>query len=325
MELSNLFESHMVFQANKPVNLFGSGKGTVKVEINGHSIQTNVDDNWTVTLPPSDYSGPHTLTVTMNEETKVFDDIYFGDVFLLAGQSNIEFKLGQSTYDKANFKSNNLIRLFSSERPVAGEFFHPEDGWVILDAQTAQHWSAIGYHIAEEINAKAGHAIGLVTCYQGGTGIQSWLPLESLVNTKAYIPFEERRYNKYWNNDGYNYDLIFKKLTPFSFKAVIWYQGETNHMPAEAKNYHFMLTTLIDLWREDLNDKELPFIVIQISDYHSSKNEGWRTVQTAQIKIAETMDNVYSIISADVCEINEIHPPTKIHLSKRVTERLLNI
>ena len=326
MELNRIFRSHMVLQANKPVNVFGSGDGIVKVEIGGCLTEAKVSNNWVVTLPPYDYSGPHTIKITMNEETVILHDVYFGDVLLMAGQSNIEFKLGESTYNKSDYKDNDLVRLFSSEKTTKkGEFFHPEDGWVVLDDETAEYWTAIGYHVAEELNEKTNHAIGIITCYQGGMVIQSWIPFEALANTKAYIPFEERRYKEYYNNDGYNYDFIFKKLVPYTFKAVVWYQGESNHMINEAQNYHFMLTTLIDLWRKDLIDNDLPFIVIQIADYYSSKNEGWRTVQEAQVKISETMNNVYTVISSDVCEINEIHPPTKINIAKRVTEKLLNL
>lgn len=322
MELNQIFRSHMVLQANKPVNIFGKGEGTVKVEINGKFNETVAKGDWVVTLPPSDYSGPHVMKITMSDEIVTLDDIYFGDVFLIAGQSNIEFKLGQSTYDKGKYKSNNLVRMFSSERPAEGEFFHPEDGWVVLDAKTAEHWTAIGYHVAEELSVKTGHAIGLVTCYQGGSSIQSWLPYEALANTKAYLPFEERCAKESWNKDGFNYDFIFKKLVPFTFKSVVWYQGESNHKINESKNYLFMLTKLINLWRKDLSDNDLPFIVIQIADFHSSKNEGWRTVQEAQVKITETLENVHSVISADVCEVNEIHPPTKINIAKRITEKL---
>lgn len=71
----------MVLQANKPVNIFGSGDGIVKVEINGHFVETKANGEWVLTLPPSDYSGPHTMKITMNEETVILHDIYFGDVF----------------------------------------------------------------------------------------------------------------------------------------------------------------------------------------------------------------------------------------------------
>ena len=69
MKLNKIFRSHMVLQANKPINIFGSGDGTVKVEINGHSAETKANGEWVLTLPENDYSGPHTMTVTMNDET----------------------------------------------------------------------------------------------------------------------------------------------------------------------------------------------------------------------------------------------------------------
>ncbi|MBR4868425.1 MAG: hypothetical protein IKU10_04640 [Clostridia bacterium] len=329
MELNRIFRSHMVLQANKPVNIFGSGDGTVKVEINGHFAETTANGDWVLTLPESDYSGPHTMKVTMNEETVILHDIYFGDVILLAGQSNLQFRMNISTYDKSLYKSNDLMRFFCSERPEEGEHFTPTDGWVICDAETVDWWSAVGYHLADFLNEETNHAIGIVGCYQGGSSIQGWLPFESLANTKAYIPFENRHSQYPWNKDGFNYDFMFKKLIPFTFKTVVWYQGESNRRIDEAKNYHFMLTTLIDLWRKDLKDLSLPFIVIQIHKYAAvlagNDSEGWQTVQAAQVKIAETMENVYCVKSADVCEDNDIHPATKLHLAKRISNKILEL
>lgn len=330
MELNQIFRSHMVLQANKPVNIFGKGEGTVKVEINGKTSETMAKGDWIITLPPSDYSGPHIMKITMNEETVALHDIYFGDVLLIAGQSNLQFKLNLSTYPKENYESNDKIRLFSSKRPEEGsEVFFPEDGWVTLDAENAGHWTAVGYHTALELQKKTNHVVGLVTCYQGGSSIQGWLPHESLANTPAYIPFENRCSKYPWNEDGFNYNFMFKKLIPFTFKAVVWYQGESNRRIDEAENYYFMLTTLIDLWRKDLKDLTLPFIVIQIHKYAAvlagKDSEGWQTVQAAQVKIAETMENVYCVKSADVCEDNDIHPATKVHLGKRIAHKILEL
>lgn len=42
------------------------------------------------------YSGPYTLTVSFETETVVLEDIYVGEVYLFAGQSNMEWKLRQT-------------------------------------------------------------------------------------------------------------------------------------------------------------------------------------------------------------------------------------
>ena len=56
-----------------------------------------------------------------------------------------------------------------------------------------------------------------------------------------------------------------------------------------------------------------------------SSIQGWQTVQAAQVKIAETMENVYCVKSADVCEDNDIHPATKVHLGKRIAHKILEL
>ena len=88
-----------------------------------------------------------------------------------------------------------------------------------------------------------------------------------------------------------------------------------------------MLNTLINLWREDLKDQDIPFIVIQLANYAPLTDTllGWQTVQAAQVEISKLVKTVHTVISCDVCEDNDIHPATKIHLSERITNKLLEV
>lgn len=90
MEINEIFSDNMILQANKPVRIFGTGKGIVKFEIsNRSSMMVSKSEHWLVEIESFDYGGPYTMTVTMDSHTKEFRNIYFGDVFLLSGQSNV--------------------------------------------------------------------------------------------------------------------------------------------------------------------------------------------------------------------------------------------
>ena len=98
-------------------------------------------------------------------------------------------------------------------------------------------------------------------------------------------------------------------------------------MYEEAKVYAKELAELINVWREDLKDNNLPFIVIQLADYENEviDKKGWERMQLAQTEVCDLKENVYSVVCRDICEKNDIHPPTKDILSKRIADVLNKI
>ncbi len=76
---------------------------------------------------------------------------------------------------------------------------------------------------------------------------------------------------------------------------------------------------LIDTWRSDLKNEELPFVIVQIADYCRCENpDAWSMIQDAQFRVQWMRKNVITVISSDVCENNDIHPKTKDKLAERV-------
>ena len=54
----------MVFQANKPIRIFGEGKGTVSIEFAEKKITKFCqEEKWIVELPSMDYGGPYDLKI----------------------------------------------------------------------------------------------------------------------------------------------------------------------------------------------------------------------------------------------------------------------
>ena len=329
MELNKLFCDHMVFQANKPFRIFGTGIGTIFIKIDGISkVSVSNNDKWVVELPSHNYGGPYTMTIELNGSQKVINDVYFGDVLLMAGQSNIEYRLWQTNTPESEYEPNSLVRTFFTKLDC--EANQPESGeeWIVAEKENVHYWSAIGWLMAKELAKESGHAIGVVCCFRGATCIQSFLP-KNIFKGTALEKFSEEnsghlRNQQYidWNHDGFLYNEKFMKLIPYTFKAVIWYQGESNSgNPLEnSEEYKEMLKVFINRWRSDLLDDKLPFVVIQISDLTYAGNpKCWKMIQKAQSDIVE-MDSVYCVVSRDVCEDDNIHPPTKTLLSKRINE-----
>ena len=325
MEINRLFCNHMILQAEKTVRIFGTGKGTVSVEINKVvSKTTSTADSWFLELPPQKYGGPYTLRVNLDGQIKEFSDVWFGDVYLMAGQSNMRYNIEVSPLEEQFYEENENMRIFGANEADAAGFYFSQ-GWCCLTKSNAGKWSAIAYYMGLTLNKKSDKKMGFILCGQGASVIQAYLPKGFFDNTDCYIPDEDRSGDfknplySAWNGDGFLYKEKFSKIIPYNVKYVVWYQGEGNASGKDPYVYDKLLTSFIEKWRYDLMDDQLPFIIIQIANFKKwPRPECWKMIQEMQQKVCETVKNTYLVKSADVCEDDDIHPPTKKLLSERI-------
>lgn len=331
MKLNDIFAQHMVFARGKPIRIYGTGRGTAHITFAGKSkTVVSENENWIVEFPEMEYGGPYDLVFDNQAEIITLNDIYIGEVYLFAGQSNMQFKTESALFDPSLYRSNDKLRLFSTERIEKTDYYTPKDGWVLCDKETVGRWSAIGYFTGMEIATSKGIAVGVITCYQGASVIESWVPQNAFKDNGIDIPLNEKFHDhhceefKAWNGDGVLYDYALSQVIPFSLSAVVWYQGESDASEAEANYYLEELSVLINVWRRDFKDEKLPFVIIQISDFITRNDTAWRGIQKAQYDIQFSLPFVKCVISSDVCENDNIHPPTKDKLSARVALALLD-
>ena len=116
MKLNKIFTSHMVFARNLPIRVYGEGLGNVEIQFAGKTKTLNSkNENWIVEFEPMEYGGPYSMEVKFDDNTVVLEDIYVGEVFLFAGQSNMQFKLGTSNTPEELYRSNDKLRFFSCQ------------------------------------------------------------------------------------------------------------------------------------------------------------------------------------------------------------------
>lgn len=334
MKLNPIFRDHMVFAANLPIRIYGEGKGSVKIDFAGQTTSLiSAEDSWFTELEPMTYGGPYTLTVTFETETVTLRDVYVGDVYLFAGQSNMEWKLNQTNTPETFWLDNDKLRLFCAPRlgeEGPKERFTPADGWVTAAKDGIGDWSAIAYLAGNAVSKKKGVAVGAVCAYQGASVIESWVPkgtyekagldIADVLKTNTHL-FSEG--NLPWNEHGKLYEFALQWAVPFQLTGVVWYQGESDSTAAESAVYEKELGILIDIWRKDFRREDLPFCIIQIADFDGRNDDNWKRLQQAQIDIQYSRPYVKTVISKDVCETANIHPPTKHLLAHRVAECLM--
>lgn len=329
--LNPLFCSHMVLQANKPVRFFGEGEGEITVSLCSKTAKATCNNGkWIAELEPLEYGGPYTVEIGLNGEKISLSDVYLGDVYIVAGQSNHQFKLFESTTPKG--KNIDRMRLFSSPRLEAGEPFSPADGWVVCSEENSPNWPALAYLVGEKIEADRDRAVGIITSYQGASVIETWVP-EGLFESRGIVLADNQKTNSHfceeysaWNKDGTLYHYVVEKLIPYSVSAVIWYQGESDSSVGEAEVYDKELAALIECWRDAYKDKDLPFVVIQLAGLLDPATgdvyEGWKVMHKSQLNVPNLCSNTEVVKCADICENDDIHPKTKAPLALRIANVL---
>lgn len=327
LKLNPLFSDNMVLAAGKPIRVFGEGDKNVKVSFCGNTAECVCENgNWLCELPAMEYGGPYEMEITMGAEKTILHNVHIGEVLLLAGQSNHQFKIRDSKKEGHLVEKNDKKRFFMLLRIEDQEDIHPEDGWVKGDGDISS-WPLLGSFIAEEIIKRKNIAVGLIGCYQGASVIEAWFP-EEICNRKEFnIPIEEKSNSHVnpdyaaWNQNGKLYEFMFKKIVPFSISNAIWYQGESDTSLAEAKIYDKELAALIECWRQDLLDSNLHFTVVQIADL-CTQGEDWAALQEAQLRVPNLVSNCNTVVSKDICENDDIHPQSKKALAIRIADSL---
>ena len=323
VHLNSIFASDMILQANMPVRFFGTGEGKVAITLNEVRKEAISNEEWLIEFEPFDYGGPYDVIVELDGIFHTLRNVYFGDVILLGGQSNMQFKLWESSERAENYKSNDNVRLFTVDRMESGESFSSRDGWVPLTVENAPNFSAIGYYVAQGL-AKHERKIGLIACYQGASVIQSWMPrVDALVpEFKIENRFADHEWFPIWNDDGVLWEHMMEKIIPFAFNTVLWYQGESNASVDESNIYLEFLRALIGSWRREFKNDNMRFIIIQLADHLDRAGYAWQKIQAEQLRAQNEIPFVKTVICRDVCDNIDIHPKEKDVLSQRIIDIL---
>ncbi len=333
MTINSIFSDNMVLAEGRTIKVFGKGQGRVKVTFLGESRElVNADsEDWLVSFPPAEAGGPYEMTVDLDGEVRVFKNVYVGIVCLVTGQSNAELMLKDTNTSKELYRDDPMLRCYFVDRPWYGrEALASCEGWHVAEKEGVAFWSAIGYLAGRTFTVETGKAVGMIFCYQGASIIESWLPEFPVDN--IIIPQEElhpdHSYPDYsaFNKPSVIYNGMLKAFAPFGFSYLIWYQGESDTTGAEAEVYHKYVAALLKGIRELFGISKFRTALVQIADFKPRDEwhpEWWTAIQEAQKKAADSDPDVELVVSRDICESNEIHPPTKNALSERIAQKLL--
>ena len=325
MKLAAIFTDHMVLQRDCPIAIFGEGNGHGTATLNGATIEFEADGRFVAYLPEMKAGGPYELTVTMGDESVTFTDVLIGDVYLAGGQSNMQFRVEEST-DIPRI-GNPMVRHFTEghfadENRVENYNYTP---WQVATEENLEKFSAIGYDVGRMLCEKMDIPIGIISCNIGASRVDAWTAPE-IVETAEY---QQWLGNKHWDWHYYKFNqgswCYLNKLlpiVPYTISGVLWYQGESNRLTEEAVNYDKLLSKLIANWR-DLWQKDLPFYIVQIAPHADGEWNDWPHIRQAQERVTKEVSATYLCTLVHTGEADNIHPTKKHALAVQLTNSVL--
>ena len=144
---------------------------------------------WTLELPPMPPGGPHLITIEDSfGNSLMIEDVYFGDVYICAGQSNMLFSTGQTFAERTKEEEGDdfdykLIRHFTLGRndvPSQNLDTYPAElSWTVASSDTIRiagnpwtHFSAVCWYFGKPLHKEVGIPLGLVALAVNGSPLQ---------------------------------------------------------------------------------------------------------------------------------------------------------
>lgn len=201
--LPDVLASSMVLQQKQAIPVWGKAEPgeAVMVEFAGQKRNAVADASgkWRVELAKMSASfSPQTMTITGKNKI-VLTNILVGEVWLVSGQSNMQWRLPESTggAEATAAASHPNLRLFNVSRDVA---FKKKQGklgeWAACTPETVKEFSAAGYYFAVDLQKTLNVPVGLISSSYGGSQAEAWTPVAYLNASPDLKPTVDR--TKIW-------------------------------------------------------------------------------------------------------------------------------
>lgn len=344
LAVSSAFTDHAVLQAGKPIPVWGAAEpgATVTVAFGGETRAATAgrDGAWRVDLGPRAASdAPQTLTIRAGADTRTVEDVLVGEVWLCAGQSNMELRLwpeasvgqhaGRETdgYFDGMTVDEPAVRALSvakdwAVRPLAA--LRKPAAWRRFAPGACRDLSAVAFHYALALRRALKVPVGVIVTSWGGTPAQAWTPDAEPGRTLCDAPTAGVRLHRQprvlWN-------AMVAPLAPYGVRGMIWYQGEDNRGDGAA--YADRLEALYEGWRTAFGLDPMPFYLVEIApfDYRLWETDDlmYRTeIREAQHTFAKTRPNAACVSTVDIGDQESIHPDNKRTVALRLAANALN-
>ena len=148
-------------------------------------------------LSPLPAGGPYIIEVKTEKECIRISDVYSGDLYSLAGQSNIELPMNRvlETYPEEAMTEDPLLRVFKVTE--CGNFHaplrdHRTGIWKKTTKENLQNFTALGYFFAKSLREKKDIPVGIIDTTLGGSTLEAWMSKEMLASFPHHLITAEK-------------------------------------------------------------------------------------------------------------------------------------
>jgi sialate O-acetylesterase len=122
------------------------------------------------------------------------------------------------------------------------------------------------------------------------------------------------------------YNAMLAPIVPYPITGAIWYQGEANIRGA--RQHPEYLRLVIEGWRTQWGQGDFPFLYVQLPNYRALLEKPaesmWADLRDAQRKVL-AVPNTAMAVTIDIGDVEELHPPNKQEVGRRLSLGALNL
>ncbi len=339
--LPSLVSDNMVIQQNTEVCIWGwtdtKSKITLTTSWINEKYTTRPDSSglWKIYIatPEADFI-EHKIVVN-DGTTFEINNVLLGEVWVGGGQSNMKMPLGGLWHSAIRNNNTEImmakqfpnIRMFTVDEEMSDTPKNDCNGqWQVNTSDNLQHWSAVGYFFAKNLNLAMDVPIGIINSSWGGTKIECWMSKEDLKKFEDvdYDPIIDQ--NRPRHECPYlMYNAMLYPLANYTIKGFIFYQGCSNVF--SYSTYAAKMEQMVSRWRSDWNLGDLPFYYVQIAPFNYGENKNGALLREAQYEAQKIIPNSGMVAIYDLCVNDEpidAHPLNKAGVGERLAFTALN-
>ncbi len=337
--LPSVLSDNMVIQRDTKAAIWGTAKPGAKVTVSTtwskQKYVVTADSQtgkWSTRIQTPAAGGPYEIKIS-DGEAVTLKNVLSGDVWYCGGQSNMQMPMKGFNSQPikgaaemiARAKASRPIRMCTIERRSSPVVLESTVGsWKESNPETVANTSAVAYYFAELLQDAIEVPVGLLICEWGGSSIETWLTRE-VIESQFAGEFDLSHLAEgaeVKKNDNHSACLLYNgqvaALVPFTFKGMLWYQGETNRDRCE--QYVRLQTAYAAMMRELFQVPDAPFYFVQIAPYEYGDESRFDSgyFYEAQAKTLDIIPNSGMAVTCDVGEWNTIHPCQKEPVGHRL-------